>query len=115
MLDFHRALRETQDSFGISNGDFAKQVKRDPATVSRIRHRKSNPTINDFSEIIELLEQHHPGFKAEFLHRLNSANTAFNPEEFIFSLNSEEIASLLDAISKRVKGGLKAINYSEVA
>jgi predicted transcriptional regulator len=115
MLDFHRALRETQDSLGISNGEFAKQVKRDPATISRIRHGKSNPTINDFSEIVELAEKYNPGFKAEFLRRLNVTSTAFSPEEFICTLNSDEVASLLAAIGKRIKIGLEAMRYPEAA
>ena len=115
MLNFNRAFKETQDFFKVSNEEFALQVNRSQSTLSRIRNGKSSPTLTEFSQMIEFAEKFNPGFRNEFLKRLSSENNVLSPDDFINSLNSDEVASLLEAISKRIKGGLKAMSYPEVA
>jgi hypothetical protein len=115
MLNFNRAFKETQDFFKIPNEEFALQINRSLSTLSRIRGGKSSPTLIEFSQMIEFAEECNPGFRNEFLRRLYSEGNALSPEEFINSLDSEEVASLLSAIGKRIKVGLESVRYPEAA
>jgi len=102
MLDFNRAFKETQDVFGIRGDVLAKQLNRSTTTLSKIRTGKSFPSVSEFSEMIETADTFHPGFKEEFLRRLNAPHTNLSPRELVDSLSGTQLAELMTAIGDRV-------------
>jgi len=102
MLNFTRAFKETQDFFKIPNEEFARQINRAQSSLSRLRNGKSSPTLIEFSQMLELADQHNPGFKNEYLRRLNAPHTTLSPQELVDSLSTKQIAELMTAIGNRI-------------
>lgn len=52
--------------------------------------------------MIEFAEKYNPGFKDEYLRRLNAPHTSLSPQELVDSLSSKQLAELMTAIGNRV-------------
>lgn len=58
--------------------------------------------MTEFAQMLELADQHNPGFKDEYLRRLNAPHTSLSPQELVDSLSSKQLAELMTAIGNRV-------------
>ena len=87
--------------YRIKGNQLAAAADRSPQNISEILNRKSSPTLDSFTHLINTCDEIAPGFADDFYGSL--ASERLNLTQFVNSLDSVELGMLLVVAGQRIQ------------
>jgi len=102
-MNFSQTFDQKLKAWGISGKTLAASSHRTERNISQIRNGHVAPSITDFEDLIKICDELKPGFAKDYYNSLFPMDkSSFSPEN-LKNLDSSELASLMQALSERIR------------